>query len=430
MAVTSTRGSQPSTPRGVAAEIVRLWLETGDFPDRSVDAVGRDRGFVTEVVFGTVKYRRVLDFVIRQVAERAPERALRAYLLTGLYQLWCMGGADYAVVNETVAAVRGAFGARQAGFVNAVLRRVLRERAALEKTLAAQKPGLRLSHPDALFDRWVARYGEPAAIRLGEWDNQPPPLVLRIDPSRGSMKAFLSALAPAGVDAGPHPACPDRYVALAKGIDVRQLPGYEDGWFVVQDPSTAGAVELLDPQPGEAVLDACAAPGGKTVAIAERMKGAGCLVAIDLHADRLPALRDNLERTRQTWVTVREADVTAMPADAVGPYDGVLIDVPCSNTGVLRRRPDARWRFSLERLGRLNNTQQAILGSAAGLVRPGGRIVYSTCSLEPEEDEMLVNAWVASQGRFVMVAERRSFPPKDGADGAYAALLRDVGGKA
>ncbi len=293
----------------------------------------------------------------------------------------------------------------------------------LQTALAAQKPGIRLSHPDALVERWTARHGEAAALQLCEWNNRPPPLVLRIDPSRVAMDDFVTSLAGAGVEAGPHPFAPDRYIALARGADVRGLPGYAEGLFVVQDPSTLAAVELLDPQPGESVLDACAAPGGKTVAIAQRMKGSGGLVAVDVHADRLPALRQNLERLRLPWVSVHEADLTALPADAAGPYDAVLLDVPCSNTGVLRRRPDARWRFSTERLVRLAATQNALLTAAAAVVKPGGRLVYSTCSLEPEEGEGLVRGWLESHGGFSLDGERRCFPPVDGVDGAYAARL-------
>jgi 16S rRNA (cytosine967-C5)-methyltransferase len=408
----------------VAAGIVGRWLETGEFPDRLLEAVERDRGFITEVVFGTVKRRRVLDFLLRQVAPRVPEPPLRAHLLTGIYQLWLMREPGYAVVNETVSAVQALFSARQAGFVNAVLRRVIRERPALEAALAAQPLALRLSHPDALADRWIPRHGAGAAARLFEWDNQPPPLVLRLNPAQGPMSAFLAALAEAGHEATPHPFGPDRFCVLARGADVRQLPGYDGGRFMVQDPSTVAAVDLLAPQPGESVLDACAAPGGKTLAMAECMAGAGRLMAMDLHADRLPPLRENLVRLRQTWVAVVEGDVRTLPPEAAGPWDAILLDVPCSNTGVLRRRPDARWRFTVERMKRLVETQQGLLEAAAGAVAAGGRLVYSTCSLEPEEGETLVRDWLTRHPAFGLEAERRLFPPVDGVDGAYAARLR------
>jgi 16S rRNA (cytosine967-C5)-methyltransferase len=408
----------------VAAGIVGRWLETGEFPDRLLDAVEHDRGFVTEVVFGTVKRRRTLDFFLRQAAPRVPEAPLRAHLLTGIYQLWLMREPGYAVVNETVAVVRTAFPARQAGFVNAVLRRFIREQAAMEAALAAQPLALRLSHPDVLVDRWMDRHGRDAVARLLEWDNQPPPLVLRLNPAQGPMSAFLADLAAAGHEATPHPFGPDRFCALARGADVRQLPGYDGGRFMVQDPSTVAAVDLLGPQPGETVLDACAAPGGKTLAMAECMAGTGRLMAMDLHADRLPPLRENLARMRQTWVTVVEGDVRTLPPGAAGPWDAILLDVPCSNTGVLRRRPDARWRFSVERMRRLVETQQGLLEAAAGAVAVGGRLVYSTCSLEPEEGETLVREWLTGHAGFVLEAERRVFPPADGVDGAYAARLR------
>lgn len=414
---------RPVPARRRAAAIVRRWLETQEFPDRLVDGVERDRAAVMEIVYGTVKFRRELEFLVRQAVKRMPDRALRAYLLTGVYQLWHTGEAAYAVVNETVSAARDAFGERQAGFVNAVLRTVLRRGDALRELLASQPAGVRFSHPDLLLQRWIARYGEAETRRLCEWDNRPAPMTLRLDTARVSPAAFIEASGSLGVEAAAHPFAPARYVGLARGCDVRRLPGYEAGHFIVQDPSTSVAVELLAPYPGERLLDGCAAPGGKTVAIAERMGGEGRLVAVERHADRIPALKETLARTRHTGVDVREADLSTVQPDDLGLFDGVLLDVPCSNTGVLRRRPDARWRFSEERLGRLVATQTALLGAAAALVRPGGRMVFSTCSLEAEEGETLVRSWVASVPQFALEAERRVTPFADGVDGAYAARL-------
>lgn len=416
-------GPEPSA-RAVAAGIVRRWLETGDFPDRLLDEVRNDRGFVTEVVCGAVKWRRALDFVVRQVADRRPDPVLRASLLTGLYEMFHMKAADHAVVHETVAAVRRTCPARQAGFVNAVLRRALRERDALSAALQAQAIGIRLSHPDVLIDRWTARYGAEGVSRLCAWDNEAPPLTLRVNPAMGPVASFAADLAATGCEASPHAFDPARFVTLARGRDVRTLPGYAQGRFTVQDPSTMGAVDLLDPRPGESVMDACAAPGGKTMAIAERMAGSGRLVALDLHADRLPALRENLARMGHAWVTVGEADLTELPAAFGEPCDAILLDVPCSNTGVLRRRPDARWRFTEARLATLVETQCALLEAAAGQVKPGGRIVYSTCSLEAEEGEHLVHTWLAGHPRFTQEAACRVTPLADGVDGAYAVRLR------
>jgi 16S rRNA (cytosine967-C5)-methyltransferase len=253
-------------------------------------------------------------------------------------------------------------------------------------------------------------------------------VILRVNRGRTSLPDFMQRLAAAGMEPRPHPFAPEQCCVLPRGITVAAVPGYSEGHFSVQDPSTLVAVELLDPRPGESILDACAAPGGKTVAIAERLQGKGELLAMELHADRLAPLRENLERMGLDFVQAVQGDITAFGQGAASPppgerFDGVLLDVPCTNTGVLRRRPDARWRFTLARLVQGAATQRAILGAAVPLVKPGGRLVYSTCSLEADEDEDLVARWLAAHAEFTLVRQQRLFPPDDHTDGAYAALL-------
>jgi 16S rRNA (cytosine967-C5)-methyltransferase len=200
---------------------------------------------------------------------------------------------------------------------------------------------------------------------------------------------------------------------------------------MVQDPSTIMAVEMLDPKPQERILDACAAPGGKTVAMAEAMGGGGTLTAMDIHADRMGYLHENLARMGFSGVRVIEGDMAACRPGGEGVpdlegqvFDGILLDVPCMNTGVLQRRADARWRFAPDRLGSVCATQLAILEGAATRLRIGGRLVYSTCSLEAEEDEGLVAGWLKVHPNFELLLEKKRFPPKDGTDGAYAALVK------
>jgi 16S rRNA (cytosine967-C5)-methyltransferase len=213
---------------------------------------------------------------------------------------------------------------------------------------------------------------------------------------------------------------------LAHGSRVPDLPGFTEGWFSVQDPSTAVAPALLDPGPGQRVLDACAAPGGKTFVLAERMRGRGTLWAADVSPGRLRRLEENLKRMGLEWVQVRRADAASPLLGRMcggEGFDRILLDVPCSTTGVLRRRPDARWRFSPERLNQLTRIQQAMLNNAATLLRPGGRLVYSTCSLEPEEGTELVRAWLRGRPEFRLLEERSLFPPDTQTDGVYAAAL-------
>jgi len=186
-------------------------------------------------------------------------------------------------------------------------------------------------------------------------------------------------------------------------------------------------VDLLDPRPGEFILDACAAPGGKTLLIAERMEGRGELVAMDIMEDRLDPLRDNVGRMRLTIVRIArgdaasETDVGALRGSR--RFDRILLDVPCTNTGVFRRRPDARWRFAPSSLAEAARIQRALLDNAGRFLKPGGTLVYSTCSLEPEENEVRVQEWTALHPRFVLTKELRLFPPETRTDGVYAAAM-------
>lgn len=414
--------------RDVAAEIIRRWMEKRDFPDRLMGAVTEDRAFVTELVYGAVKWKRQLEWAMKRCARHLPPLPLRAHLMVGLYQVLDMDAVEvYAAVNETVAAVKAHFGQSQADFANAVLRRAVREKQALILGLQMESVGVRTSHPELLVSRWASVYGAEPTVRLCEWNNSPPQVTIRINPSRIQMADFLDRLASEGIRGEPHAFCRECFITLPRGVPPARVPGYEDGWFSVQDPSTVLAVEMMDPKPRERILDACAAPGGKLMAMAERMGGGETLAAVDVSDDRLELLRENLERIGLRGAEVLCGDLSVLdkvPALHGRQFDGVLLDVPCTNTGVLRRRADARWRFSLEGLQRVVETQRAILDTAATLVRAGGRIVYSTCSLEPEEDEQQMTAWLKGHPEFFMDKQRKLFPPEDGVDGAYAALLR------
>lgn len=413
--------------RDVAAVIIRRWMEKGEFPDRLMGGVTKDRGFVMELVYGAVKWKRQLEWAVKRCARSLPPLPLRAHLMVGLYQVLDMDHVEvYAAVNETVAAVKAHFERGQADFVNAVLRRAAREKDALLEELQAESIGVRTSHPELLVSRWTEGFGAVHTLALCEWNNRPAQVVVRINPSRIRMDDFLDRLASSGVRAEVHGFCPDHFVTLPRGVAPDRVPGYEDGWFSVQDPSTYMAVQMLSPQPHERVLDACAAPGGKLMAIAEMMGGGETLTAMDVHAERLEVLKANLRRLDLRGVEVIKGDIgkSGGAEELAGrTFDAVLLDVPCTNTGVLRRRADARWRFSLEGMGRGCATQRAILDAGAAHVHCGGRLVYSTCSLEPEEDEDLVGKWLADHPSFRLMRQRKLFPPVDGVDGAYAALL-------
>jgi 16S rRNA (cytosine967-C5)-methyltransferase len=346
--------------------------------------------------------------------------------MVGVYQLLVMDTvADHAAVHESVEALKRVR-LRATGYANAVLRAVLRNRDAIREMLKTQPLGVRESHPDRLVERWRQRFGETRTAQLCRWNNSRPEVAVRAFRLRTDPGRFRDRLVRHGLDPAPHPFAPDEFLVLPHGTRVTRVPGYEEGLFTVQDPSTALAVRLLDARPGECVLDACAAPGGKTVLLAEAMQGRGRLVAVDLHEDRLAVLRRNLQRLGLRSVEPIRADAAQANARDLGAdaFDRVLLDVPCTNTGVLRRRPDARWRFSEQRLQRLRRQQQALLDNARRLLRPGARLVYSTCSLEPEEGEQIIRSWLAADPDFELLEARESFPPDTESDGVYAAALR------
>lgn len=423
---------KPMNSRAVAADILARWMIDLSFPDRMVETVVKDRAFVMEVVYGAVRRHGTLAWMVDQFTGTPPPPPVCAVLHTGLYQLFFMDRVDaFAAVHETVEAARWLGLAWAARMVNAVLRRAQRERNEVLLGLRRQPASVRLSHPAGLIERWEREFGQARAHRLCEWNNDRPDVCLRMRPGAPPAAEYVHRLHAKGIEATPHPFAPSRFVRIGHGIRIPDLPGFEEGWFYAQDPSTSVAPDLLDPKPGEAVLDACAAPGGKAVILAERLDGRGSLTALDPHEDRLVRLRENLRRLGLPWVGVVRGDATSVDAAAFqradppapGEFDAILLDVPCSNTGVIRRRPDARWSFTPQRVERLVHTQAALLDRAATLLRPGGRIVYSTCSLEREENGDAVRSFLARAPRFTLVSERVLFPPDTATDGAYAALL-------
>lgn len=387
--------------RREAAFAVARWIAThGHLGDMLPD--GPDRAFVQDLVYTTVRRFRPLRSVLGQLVQKWPKGEMEALLLVGAAQVLYMPDVpDFAAVNETVSAAKKCPNKSIAKVVNGVLRNLIRRRGEFEERLRSAPLAERESFPNGLVRRWVDRYGEADAERLCRWHNEPAETWLARKP---------------GADAP--------FERLPRGRRVADVEGYAEGAFIVQDPATAGAVELLSVAPGLKVLDFCAAPGGKSIQAAWRMDGGrdgGRLVCMEVNPVRRRRLEENLRRVRLGWVqTVAEI------ADGE-VFDRVLADVPCSNTGVLRRRPDARWRWTGEHLAELAGLQSAILARAASHVAPGGILVYSTCSCEPEENREQVAKFLADNPGFEKIGERESVPFVTGHDGAFACALRRKG---
>ncbi len=391
--------------RRTAAFAIARWLATHEFPADMLPQGGSDRAFVQDLVYTVVRRLRPLRSVLGELMAKWPKGELEALLYVGAAQIMYMPDVpDFAAVNETVVAAKESGREKRLDrVVNGVLRNLLRRRAEFEAKLAAAPLAERESFPNALVKRWIERYGAANAEALAKWHNTPAETWLAYPPSDDE---------PEG-----------RFVRLERGRRVNDVEGYAEGAFIVQDPATAGAVELLNVKPGMTVLDFCAAPGGKSVQIAWRLKGQGRLVAQEVNPRRLARLRENISRMRLDQVQV-VGKAPAGEGGVMAQFDRVLADVPCSNTGVLRRRPDARWRWDADHLKQLVSLQAEILSSAAAHVAPGGLLVYSTCSNEPEENEAQIAAFLAAHPEFSEVARRESLPFETGHDGAFACAMR------
>jgi 16S rRNA (cytosine967-C5)-methyltransferase len=415
-------------PREIAIRILRQRRPSGDFVEKLLEReLARhalsplDRALCQELVYGVVRWQGTLDWLMaRKTSGRAQNASLRALLHLGLYQLfWLQRIPDHAAVHETVELAKSlGFGPR-AGFLNAVLRGYIRQREVTEKLLADLKqtdPAAGYSHLHWLVERWQARWGKAQTAQLLAWNNQPPPIYARVNELKTDADRLTARWLQEGVEFEERAwdwTGPRSVFELRHHPPLAALGSLQDGWFYVQDPSTLLAVRSLDPQPGETILDLCAAPGGKTLYISQRMGDRGRVVARDNQPERLKILEENCRRLGATCVAFD---------DTPGVFDRILIDAPCSNTGVLRRRVDARWRVQAEEIKRLSMAQSALLSQAVPLLN-GGIVVYSTCSLEPEENEEVVRRFLQNHPAFKLENERQLLPFIDGVDGAYVATL-------
>ncbi len=404
--------------RRTAAFAVCRWRATHEFTNELLPAACADRAFVQDLVYTVVRRYRPLRSILGELMKTWPKGELEALVLVGAAQILYMPDVpDFAAVNETVSAAKASGRDKRLDrVVNGVLRNLLRRRDEFEKKLAAAPLAERESYPNALVARWVARYGEANAEAMAKWHNQPAETWLAFK----DIKVFNDFKVLNDLNDPKDLNDLNGFVRLPRGRKVTEVEGFAEGAFVVQDPATAESVALLDIAPGQSVLDFCAAPGGKTAQIAWRLNGTGRLVAQEVNPKRLVRLKENLARLRLDSVEVTQS-VASIGGRTV--FDRVLVDAPCSNTGVLRRRPDARWRWSVDHLKQLVGLQAQILDAAAAHVAPGGRLVYSTCSNEPEENGEQVAAFLARHEDFTEVERRESVPFETGHDGAFACAM-------
>ena len=416
----------PLSARALALTALQEWRAGQQFADavlarllRSSDLAAPDRAFATELFYGVLRNLTLLDFWIATLRSGHLDHDARDVLRLGLYQLFLLHTPEHAAVFETVELA----GARARSLVNAVLRSALRRKEELVEKAGAQDLSVRTSHPQFLIHRWAQNFGPENTAALCDWNNQPAPIYARINRLRISREEFLAKVGSARcADRTPQRSVPteENFVRLTS-IPSEALAA---GHCYIQDPSTAAACLLLDPKPGERVLDACAAPGGKTAYLAEVMENNGFVLASDRDAGRIGTLQENLERLGVGIAQCTQYDWTSgsAPRDWAA-FDRILVDAPCSNTGVMRRRVDLRWRLTPKDFKRMQEEQARILRAVIPLLKTGGVLVYSTCSIEPEENDAVVRI-ISQEFPFLKLFEQVSLLPfRDGFDGAFAAKL-------
>ena len=451
-ATSSARGALITESRIAAAEILTS-LRGGTLLDAAFERVTtaldpRDRRWVQELVYGLLRSRGWIDAILAPRITGGHARLdadLGDLLRLGAYQLLCMGSVPaYAAIAQTVELAKRRHGIGASKLVNAVLRRIDRERDlssvaspagtadALDRTHdAIERLAVRTSHPRWLLERWIAAWGREATERLTAHNNGEAPIIVR--PFGITTAELREMLAERDVLAMPAPLF-EEGLQLPPGVALTQLGAFQRGQLFVQDSGSGLVVQYASITPGSVAADLCAAPGGKTLAL---LQAGARVIASDRSANRLQRLNANLERMHATDVDVREMDATAPTLE---PVDAVLIDVPCTGTGTFRRHPDARGRVRVSDIALLPVLQRDILAAASSCVKPGGLLIYSTCSLEHEENDAVVHEFLAEDDSFVLEPPAtgvvpdvvldegflRVLPQDNGVDGAFAARMRRI----
>jgi 16S rRNA (cytosine967-C5)-methyltransferase len=409
-----------------------------------------DRALLTELVYGTLRWRGKIDAELARHLQRPlakTDAALRNLLRIAGYQLLFLEKIpDYAAVNESVELAKSRRGTKAAGFVNGVLRSLLRDktrgRAPNPATRSVDEIAVEYSHPAWLVRRWVKEFGLDAARDLMRANNQRAPLSLRVNLLRNSREELLQRFADAGIQAAAGEYSPQAVLVQPAGA-VENLPGFSTGLFQVQGEASQLIGFLLAPVPGERILDACAAPGGKTTHLAELMKDSGEVIAVDKSAPGIEKIRRNLGRLEIRSARVMQADAGEnIPGLEPESCDRILLDAPCSGLGTLRAHPEIKWQRTESDIHRLSGLQAKLLRRAAVNLKPAGVMVYATCTLSRAENERNIELFLAEHREFELEEAARylplqarhmvrssfyqALPQRDGTDGFFAARLRKV----
>ncbi|MEC4676130.1 MAG: 16S rRNA (cytosine(967)-C(5))-methyltransferase RsmB [Nitrospirota bacterium] len=403
----------------------------GSRPKNAIDTLARsldrrDRAFMMELVYGVLRFRDTLDWILKQFLRNfsgSGEFTINN-LRTALFQIYFMRVPDWAVVNESVeiekkggvSAIRRRTG--RPTVVNGVLRNILRRKNDFTPPLEFDDPvaaiSVNTSHPQWMVKRWMKRFGGHEAALLAEANNQIPPMTIRVNSLRITRNQLISKLRENGFLSRPANFSPD-------GIIMKELHSYSDlsfvsGLFAVQDEASQLIAYLLDPKPGERILDACAAPGGKTTHIAQLMRDSGEVIAVEKDPERIGRLEENIKNSGIRSIKIINADFSRL--ENIGTFDRILLDAPCSSLGVIRRNPDVKYRRRAGDLAGYRSKQIKLLLAASSMLRENGILVYSVCSTEPEEGEEVVSEFLKT-AKEMSIINADSFYPGDFADKGF-----------
>lgn len=444
------------TPRSLAYGILLHLQQRAGYPDRLLQVSfkrhpaldPRDRALLTELVYGVLRWQGRLDWHIDQLSAVRPDKVappVRVLLRMALYQLFFLDRVPaHAAVNEAVALCKATQPAHLVRFVNGVLREAARRGDDWAWPSALEAPDERIaalqSHPLWFVRRCIQEFGAAEAEALCEANNRPAPMTLRINTLKSSVQAVTDALRTEGFDASPAPHLPGAVRVMHLKRDIAATAPYREGWIQIQDEASQLVAHLVSPLPGERVLDLCAGFGGKSTHLAILMRNEGKILAVDRSAWKLEDLEDNAHRQGIAIIRTLSQDILEMRPEVLGLFDRVLLDAPCSGFGALRRNPDIKWRRHPKDPYRFSRLQEQLLRKAAELVRPGGTLVYATCTVFGEENEAVASAFAAEhpdwlpelagphlpEGRELWTAGPylRTWPHRHDLDGFFGARFR------
>jgi 16S rRNA (cytosine967-C5)-methyltransferase len=439
-------------PRGIAVKILNRIERTDSYLDKLLDVElnsgelnDLDKRFLTELTHGVVRWKTRLDFIIEQFCKNKfamQDPNIRNAMRVALYQILFLSKIPHAAaVNEAVEFVKKIRGQKAANLVNAVLRNIIRNLNKLptpdHETDPVQYLSIMYSHPSWMVKRWVDRYGLYETEQLLSANNERPTIVVRANTLKTTADELVKLFEERNIR-NTRSKYLENFIKVGHLSGIYNLDLFEKGYFSVQDESSGLVVKLLDPKPGETVIDLCSAPGGKTTFIGELMKNQGKIIAVDKYEHRLNLVKQSCER-------LGVENVEFIPKDAlevdVEPADKVLVDAPCSGLGVIQKKPDIKWQRELSDIRNLAKTQIELLEKASKLVKNGGVIVYSTCTIEPEENIEVVKEFLSRHPEFKIDDARNylpsdivngegcmeTYPHKHDMDGGFAVRLIKVG---